>query len=254
VPALLEAYRIPYTFSDPLTLALTLDKALTKRIVRSFGLPTPDFALVSGEADIDTVSMSMPLFVKPVAEGTAKGITSASRITTPRELGDACRRLLRHFEQPVLVEEYLPGREFTVGIIGTGQSAEAVGTMEILPSAKADAHAYTYRNKEHSEDLIAYEMANDESALRAQEVALAAWRALGCRDAGRVDLREDGLGSVQFIEANPLAGLHPTHSDLPMLCAKTGIDFKELIRRIVASAVQRWQECRHEPIRECAAG
>ncbi|MBU2551487.1 MAG: D-alanine--D-alanine ligase, partial [Proteobacteria bacterium] len=124
VPAILEAYDIPCTFSDALVLALTLHKGLTKRVVRDLGLPTPDFVVVESMADIEAVDLPYPLFAKPVAEGTGKGVTPASRIEGPDQLGSACARLLAKFRQPVLVETFLPGREFTVGLLGTGEDAE----------------------------------------------------------------------------------------------------------------------------------
>ena len=129
VPALLELYNIPYSFSDPLVCAVTLDKAVAKRVVKSHGVRTPAFAVVESEADIARVKLTYPLFAKPIAEGTGKGITTHSRSNTPAELAELCRELLQRYRQPVLVEEYLPGREFTVGIVGTGPDAQVIGTM-----------------------------------------------------------------------------------------------------------------------------
>lgn len=236
VPALLDAYRIPYTFSDPVVLGVSLQKALTKRVVRDAGVPTPDFHVVETLRDIQEIKLRYPLFAKPIAEGTGKGITSKSRITSADELGRACEELLKTYRQPVLVEEYLPGREFTAGIIGTGPAAEVVGTMEVILLETADAHAYTYVNKEYCDDRVRYELATGSVAEECSTVALKAWRALGARDAGRVDLRMDAAGRVSFMEANPLAGLHPQHSDLPIICTMVGISFNELIRRIIDSA------------------
>lgn len=113
VPALLDAYQIPYTFSDALGQALTLHKGMTKHVVRDLGIPTPDFAVVACEEDIASVRLPYPLFAKPVAEGTGKGITAVSKIDHPVDLKTVCLRLMETFRQPVLVETYLPGREFT---------------------------------------------------------------------------------------------------------------------------------------------
>ena len=124
VPALLDAYGIPYTFSDPLTLAVTLHKGMAKQIVRDLGLPTPDFAVITREADLDGLSLPYPLFAKPVAEGTGKGVTARSRVHDPDTLRERVKNLLAAYSQPVLVETFLPGREFTVGIWGTGREAE----------------------------------------------------------------------------------------------------------------------------------
>jgi len=239
VPALLDAYRIPYTFSDPVVLAVALHKGLAKRVVRDAGVPTPDFAVVESVDDIKGVALRYPLFAKPIGEGTGKGITPASRIGTPAELRAVCGELLKTHGQPVLVEEYLPGREFTTGIVGTGPHAVAVGTMEVILLDAADAHAYTYLNKEHCEDRVRYELATGTDAEGCAKLALRAWRALGGRDAGRVDIRLDAKGNPSFIEVNPLAGLHPEHSDLPIICTMVGVTFQELIGRILTSARER---------------
>jgi len=239
VPAVLEAYQIAYTFSDPLLLALTLDKAMTKRVLRDLGVRTAPFCVVRCEADLERVNLPYPLFVKPLAEGTAKGIDGQSMVDNPRKLASAARRVLREFRQPALVETFLPGREFTVGITGTGEQAEAVATLEIVLLAHAEPHSYTYINKERCEELCQFPLAPPEWARPAEELALAAWRGLGCRDAGRVDLRADADGRLHVLELNPLPGLHPTHSDLPMLCTAVGISYLDLIGRIVASASTR---------------
>ncbi len=239
VPALLDAYEIPYTFSGPLILSLALDKGLTKRVVRSFGVPTPDFAVVSNSADIAAVDLPFPLFAKPIAEGTGKGIDARSKIDSKKQLATVCRKLLEKFSQPVLVETYLPGREFTVGIVGSGADAESIGVMEVMLNPEAEANAYSYINKEKYEKLVRYALAPEKEAKACREVALRVWRGLGCLDAGRVDVKMDGSGVVNFIEVNPLAGLNPTHSDLPILCRIQDIPFQELIGRIIASARKR---------------
>ena len=242
VPAILDLYQIPYTFSDPLVMALALHKGLTKAVVRAAGVPTPDFALVERIEDVDRVDLVPPLFAKPVAEGTGKGITAASKILDRQALGRLSAELLAKYRQPVLVETFLSGREFTVGIAGTGPRAEVLGSMEVVLLPGAEAEVYSYVNKEKCEELCRYLPTNperDEEARQAEAVALAAYRAVGCRDAGRVDLRSDGRGQPHFIEVNPLAGLHPQHSDLPILCTMKGISYISLIERILASACQR---------------
>jgi D-alanine-D-alanine ligase len=239
IPALLDAYGIPFTFSDALVLALTLHKGLTKHVVRDLGIPTADFAVVTHESDVERIRLPLPLFVKPVAEGTGKGITVTSMVRSRRELRPLCRKLLKCYNQPVIVETFLPGREFTVGIIGTGKGARAVAVLEIGLKAKAERGVYSYLNKEYCEELVDYFLAHDDEAMQAKEVALAAWRALGCQDAGRVDLRSDGRGQPHFLEVNPLAGLHPTHSDLPILCSLSGMSYRRLIRAIMNSALKR---------------
>ena len=239
VPALLDAYEIPYTFSGPLVLALSLDKALTKRVLRTMGVATPDFAVVTIPEDIAAVDLPFPLFAKPLAEGTGLGIDAKSKIDSPKQLAAVCRELLKKFEQPVLVETYLPGREFTVGIVGSGSAAEAVGVMEVFLRPEAEANAYSYVNKEKCEELVQYALAPEDAAGPCRDLALRAWRGLGCLDAGRIDVKIDRKGVVNFIEVNPLAGLHPEHSDLPIICTLVGIPYQTLLERIMASASAR---------------
>ncbi len=239
VPALLEAYGIPYTFADPLVMAATLDKAVAKRIVRDHGLATAPFAVVASAADVERVDLPLPLFAKPVAEGTGKGISPRSWIRDRRELVPCVAELIAAFRQPVLVESYLPGREFTVGIVGTGAEARVIGTMEILLLAAAEPGAYSYVNKEHYEDRVRYRLVDDEEARAATALALACYTALECADVGRVDLRSDAQGRPHFLEVNPLPGLNPRRSDLPILAGMVGMSYGALIGAILESAVGR---------------
>jgi D-alanine-D-alanine ligase len=266
VPALLDLYEIPYTFSDPLVMALTLHKGMTKRVIRDAGLPTPPFAEVMRLEELAGLALPYPLFAKPVAEGTGKGIDGSSVLRTPAELQARCESLLARFNQPVLVETFLPGREFTVGIVCTGARAEVVGTLEIVLLAGADVDAYTYANKENCEELVEYRhvTADDPQVRAAEATALAAWRLLGCRDGGRIDLRADACGEPQLLELNPLAGLHPQHSDLPMICTAIGMPYDLLMHRIVVSASERipaaphpWEvvgDARDGAAQQCLAG
>ncbi|MGV1100849.1 D-alanine--D-alanine ligase family protein [Thiovibrio sp. JS02] len=239
VPALLDAHRIPYVFSDPLVLALTLHKGMTKHVIRDHGIPTPAFAVVKTVADAEKVALPYPVFAKPVAEGTGKGVTPASKIVNPGQLRATCADLLATFRQPVLVETFLPGREFTVGIVGNGKDARSIGVMEVVLLANSEPDVYSYHNKEFCEELVEYRKVGDPEAKRAEETALASWHALGCQDGGRVDLRSDAGGIPNFIEVNPLAGLHPEHSDLCIIAGKFGISYQELLNGIVAAAIKR---------------
>lgn len=239
VPALLDAYQIPYTFSGPLVLALTLHKGLTKAVVRQAGVPTADFVVVSRPEALASVDLPFPLFVKPVAEGSGKGIGQWSRVHTREALEESCRFLLERFQQPVLVERWLSGREFTVGIIGTGAEARVLSIMEVHFGARAELNAYTQLNKDDYEARVTYQKVADEEALRAGAVALNAWRALECQDGGRVDVRSNGEQQPQFIEVNPLAGLRPVHSDLVILASHAGWTYEHLLAAIVDSALKR---------------
>jgi len=249
VPALLEAFEIAYTFADPLVAALTLHKGMAKRVLRDAGVPTAPFHVVAEEADLAAIELPFPLFVKPVAEGTAKGIDAGSRVDDRRALTARCRQVLAQYAQPALVEPFLPGREFTVGILGSGSDAQALGTLELRLLPGAEPHVYSYQNKERSEEFVELPLADAEASARVEPVALAAWRALGGRDAGRIDLRLDAAGRPMVLELNPLPGLHPTHSDLPILWTALGRPYPELIGAIVASAAARRPEGTAEPKR-----
>lgn len=238
IPALLDQYKIPYTFSDPCVLSAALQKATTKRLIRDAGIATPAFALVEAEADIAAINLPYPLFAKPVAEGTSKGVSTTSRIENAATLKQTCTALLQKFKQPVLVETYLSGREFTVGIVGTGIAAEVVGVMEVHLSAK-DNGVYAFETKAEYIGRVEYSLCDDALGKESAALALRAWQTLGCRDGGRVDIRADKNGIPHFIEVNPLAGLNPTDSDLPIMWRLQGKHYPDLIKRILDSALSR---------------
>jgi D-alanine-D-alanine ligase len=238
VPALLDAYKIPYVFSGPVTLGVSLNKAFAKQIVRESGVNTPAFHVVAQFSDIGSVQLEYPLFAKPISEGTGKGIDSASVIYSKEDLESVCINLLTRFNQPVLVEEYLPGREFTVGVLGNGENAHVPGAMEIV-FTKNEKPIYSFDNKENYEDIIEYVPVNGELLDECKHLALRAWNALNCLDGGRVDVKIDKHGKMSFIEVNPLAGLNPVTSDLPILCRLNGISYQQIIDEILKSAIKR---------------
>jgi D-alanine-D-alanine ligase len=161
-------------------------------------------------------------------------------VTSKAALVETCVELLEKYRQPVIVEEYLSGREFTVGVLGTGTQARALGTLEVVLLEGADAGVYSYRNKTQWENIVEYGLL-EPGPLRTEveEVALATWRCLGCRDAGRVDVRLDGGGRAQMLEVNPLAGLAPGYSDLPNMAEMAGMSYRALIGEIVRCASAR---------------
>lgn len=240
VPALCELFDQPYLFSDPLTLAASLDKAVAKRLVRDAGVLTPAFAVAEQSAAELADWDAFPAFVKPLAEGTGKGCEAASLVHNAQELQAAATRVIERYRQPALVERYLEGREFTVGLVGNGADARVLGVCEILLKADAEANVYSLHNKELCEDLVTYARADDAEARLAGSRALAAYQALQCRDAARIDFRSDSEGEPYFLEANPIAGLHPGHSDLPILAAQNGIAFVELIGMILDAGLARY--------------
>lgn len=238
VPAILDAFNIPYTFSGPMILALTLHKGMTKHIVRDLKIPTPDFVVVNRSSEVKKVALPLPLFVKPVAEGSSKGIYAQSKITERKDLMPACLMLMERFQQPVLVERFLPGREFTVGILGTGSGARSIGVIEVMTRKDGD-DIYSYENKENYQDFVDYRLAGNAISAEAESVALKAWRGLGCRDAGRVDVKADEYGRLNFLEVNPLAGLNPVRSDLCIIARKVVMPYEALIGEIMSSTIER---------------
>ena len=149
------------------------------------------------------------------------------------------------------MERYLHGREFTVGILGTDETARVIGVMEVKLLKNAEPAVYSFMNKEFYEDRIKYILLKEKNlADEASDISLKAYKALGCRDAGRVDLRANKGGKIYFLEMNPLAGLHPTHSDLPILCGKAGVTYRELISEIINSALERIRKA--ESTRTCS--
>ena len=251
VPALLDAYRIPYVFSGPLILAVTLDKAMTKVIMKDAGVATPEHTVVYSADEIRQIDLPLPLFAKPLAEGTGKGINPDSVITSYEQLDRICRNLLVQYQQPVLVEKYLSGREFTAGIVGTGDKAKCIGVMEIILKNNAEKGVYSYVNKEECEERIIYTLTDQEAVDACSALALKAWKAIRAEDAGRVDIRFDEHGKAHFLEVNPLAGIHPQHSDLPILAGLYGIPYLSLMKMIMDSAMEKISNRNH--VRNTAA-
>jgi D-alanine-D-alanine ligase len=236
VPAVLDQYKIPYVFSGPVIMGLSLNKHLAKVVVAASGVPVSPGVLVTEPNDLNNINLTYPLFVKPVSEGTGKGITEKSLVKNSSELKLMAEWILKEFRQPALVEEYLPGREFTVGIVGTGEEAIAIGGMEVIC---ADNLPYSVEVKENYQNYCKYAPLDVNIADECKTVALGAWKALVAVDAGRIDLKADRNGRICFIEANPLAGLNPVHSDLPILARMYGIEYQKLMEMIMDAATRR---------------
>ncbi len=236
VPALLDQYRIPCVFSNAEVLGICLNKQLARQVAASHGIPVAPGQVVRHPGETGMVNLSYPLFVKPLYEGTGKGIDATSRVASGEELVEAVERIINRHHQPALVEEFLPGREFTAGITGTGEDAVMIGAMEIVSQENG---VYSYRVKEHYRELARYLPVSPDILEDCSRIAIGAWKALGGADGGRIDLRYDRHGTLCFIEANPLAGLHPVHSDLPMLAERNGITYRQLLQQIMNSALRR---------------
>jgi D-alanine-D-alanine ligase len=240
VPAVCELLSVPYTHSDPLTLAVCQDKSVCKRIVSGAGVATPRWQVVEdAEAEL---ALEFPVLAKPLHEGSSIGIRSSSRSTNAVELRADLERLLGDYSQPVLVEEFCPGPELTVGITGDGHEAELLGVMEIAPrQGPIEEFVYSVEVKRESEaaDYLVPPRLAPELVAQAAAAALRAYRALGCRDVGRVDLRLGADGVPQFLELNALPGLKPAWSDIVLLAERTGTSYEQLLGRIVSCARER---------------
>jgi D-alanine-D-alanine ligase len=236
VPAILDQYKIPYVFSGPVIMGLSLNKHLAKLVAASAGVPVSPGCLITDFKDLDKCNLNYPLFVKPVSEGTGKGITENSLVRSSEELSKMVKWILSEFHQPALVEEYLPGREFTVGLVGYGDEAVVIGGMEVIC---ANNLPYSVEVKENYQNYCKYKPLDGDIIGECKDVALGAWRALDAVDAGRVDLKADRNGKICFIEANPLAGLNPIHSDLPILARMYGTEYQTLLEMIMESAIKR---------------
>jgi len=236
VPAILDQYKIPYVFSGPVIMGLSLNKHLAKLVVAASGVPVSPGYLITELKDLEKCNLKYPLFVKPVSEGTGKGITEKSLVNTSAELSKMVEWILLEFRQPALVEEYLPGREFTVGIVGYGDEAQAIGGMEVMTTNNLP---YSVEVKENYQNYCTYKPLDTDIIDECKTVALSAWKALDAVDAGRVDLKADRHGKICFIEANPLAGLNPIHSDLPILSRMYGVEYQTLLEMIMKAAIKR---------------
>lgn len=246
VPAMLELLDIPYTGSDPATLSIALDKALAKKIVRQAGIMTPNFQLMhTGKERLAKELSAFPLIVKPVAEGSSKGVISKSVCNSEAELREVVRELVGKYQQPALVEEYIAGREFTVGLLGE-RRPRVLPPMEIVFLDKAErTPIYSFQHKLDFSEHIRYDIpAKLEPALleKLKAAARASFMALGCRDVARIDFRMDDKGRIYFIECNPLPGLTPGWSDLVLIAQGSGMDYRALIGEIMAPAIRRYKE------------
>jgi len=245
VPAVCEMLGVPYTGSDPLTLALTLDKDLAKRVIASRGLATPRHLLIEKIAELpggDTPGgLAFPLIVKPAWEGSSKGVRLGSRVTSPGALREQVSFVLEGYGGPALIEEFCEGEEFTVGVIGNA-SPRVVGVMQIrhrtLPSSEFLYSLEVKRDWENQVEYLVPPPVAPALLAEVQALALGCYRALGCRDVSRVDLRLKG-GVPHFIEVNPLPGLSPTYGDLPILAGRMGWSHRELVLAIVEQALER---------------
>ncbi len=245
VPAILELLDIPYIGSDPATMSIALDKALCKKILTQAGIPNPKFFVMRTGNERIPKEMSFPLLVKPVAEGSSKGVMAKSAVEDENQLREVAGELIRQYKQSVLVEEFLVGREFTVGLLGDYRP-KVLPPMEIIfnnPEVKRPVYSFDHKQKESPEIRYQVPAQLDAKLLREiEKVARGAFNALGCRDVARVDIRLDNKGKPYFIECNPLPGLTPEWSDLCLIAKAAGMDYRTLIGEIMAPSIRRLRE------------
>jgi len=253
VPAICEFFGIPYSGSDPFTLTLCLDKAKTKETLAFHGIPTPRFAVVEdiGELQTRTADLELPLFVKPLHEGSSKGITDRNLCFDRDHLARQTLFLLENYQQPVLVEEYLPGKEFTCAVLGNGNRATVLPIVGMnfeslpegaLPIYSFDAKFVWDRPENPLEIFQCPARITKELQASIERVTLDAFRVLGCRDWARIDVRLDAAGNPNVLEVNPLPGILPDPADnscLPKAARAAGIGYDELIQSCLKYAAAR---------------
>jgi D-alanine-D-alanine ligase len=262
VPAICEFFGIPYSGSDPFTLSLCLHKAKTKDFLTAHGIPNAGYALVESEAELEQALLShalfarrpsplAPLFVKPVQEGSSKGITEKNFVRTRDELFSQTRFLLEAYAQPVLIEEFLPGAEFTCGVLGNGASARVLPLVGMnfrsLPAGAVPIYGFeakwVWDTPDDPIDIFECPARIDDALAAAiSDVVLRAYRVLGCRDWSRIDVRLDAAGVPNIVEVNPLPGILPNPEDnscLPKAARAAGMDYEELIQAALLAAAER---------------
>ncbi|MBU1147806.1 MAG: ATP-grasp domain-containing protein [Candidatus Omnitrophica bacterium] len=246
IPAILEKVSIPYSGSDPLTLGLTLDKIMSKKIFQFARIPSPSYSIVRKAEDIDIANNSLqyPMITKPAWEGSSKGIYNSSRVNDKNELERNIKLLLKKYpNQPVLVEEYIKGREITVGVLGNG-SPKVLGLMEIInKKSPGKDFFYSLEVKRDWEELVDYQSPpniQQDLDIKIRRLATLAFREFGCRDIARIDFRISEYNEPYLLEINPLPGLSPLYGDLVIMAKKQGMAYEELVIAILNSAFSRY--------------
>jgi D-alanine-D-alanine ligase len=276
VPAICEFYGIPYSGSDPFTLSLCLDKARTKETLSFHGVPTAPFALARSVRDLERIAREGlshdarrtthdALFIKPVHEGSSKGITEANLVRTSQDLVSVGTRLLEEYAQPVLIEAYLPGAEFTCGVLGNGRAARVLPIVAInfasLPEGATPIYGFEAKwiwdTPDRPLDIFECPARIPHSLQqRIEEVVLRAYDILGCRDWSRIDVRLDADGVPNIVEVNPLPGILPNpeeNSCLPKAARAAGLGYDQLIQACLAAAAARQGVALTVPVLEGAA-
>ncbi|RJQ38571.1 MAG: D-alanine--D-alanine ligase [Dehalococcoidia bacterium] len=247
VPAVLEMLGIPYSGSDPLCLAICLDKPLTKQLIAAARVKTPGWLSVRGYDDITRIATSdlvYPAIIKPACEGSSKGVKLGSVVAGAVEAAAVAGKLLHQYRQPVLVEEFIRGTEVTIGIVGN-DPPEVVGMMAVVPKQNEPDFVYSLEVKRNYLELVDYQCPADlapEVLKRLEASAIAVFKTLGCRDFARIDYRVSAGGTPYFLEINPLPGLGD-YSDLVIMAEMTGLGHRGLVARVLGAAFGRYPQC-----------
>ena len=248
VPSVLEMLDIPYSGADPQCLTVCLDKHLTKKLVSWEGVPTPKWSVIDRDnvKSVNWAALPSPAFVKPVWEGSSKGIRLNSLVRDPEQMQTIVTQLLKQYCQPVLVEEFISGEEVTVGVVGNSPP-KMVGIMRVVPHQKNAEFVYSLEVKRDYLNLVDYECPAKLNKTILKDIgkyALKAFQILECRDFSRMDFRISADGTPYFLEINPLAGLNPRSSDLIIMAKLLGLAYNDLIGSILEAALKRYPECR----------
>jgi D-alanine-D-alanine ligase len=252
IPAILEMLQLPFSGSDALTLGICLDKSRAKEILTYHKIPNAKFLVANQMEDLSNTKFDFPLIVKPISEGSSKGIFSSSFVKNTKELEDEVTRILFTYNQPALIEEFLSGREFTVAVIGNGNEAEVLPIIEIryedFPQDVVPLYSYEAKwildTKENNFDVFECP-AKLDSKLEAKikETVLRTYNVLRCKDWSRIDVRLDKNGVPNIIEINPLPGIMPDpneNSSFPKAARAAGMDYNQMIQRVLYSAAKRF--------------
>lgn len=246
IPSILNLYSVPFTGSDETTLCIALDKGIAKRIVGSHKIKTPVFFVWKGAlADIPR-NLHYPVIIKPNAEGSSKGVLGNMLARNRKELKTLLLEKWGRYHQPLLVEEYIQGREFTVGIIGNREEKHVFMPMEILIASEGNpdgSKIYSFHVKTNYEKYVKYQCPaclDPKTEKRMMQIAGDIYEVLECRDCARIDFMLSEENQIYFIEINPLPGLAPGYSDYPMLAEYNGLEYDELIRSVLNSGLKRY--------------
>jgi len=243
IPAILNFFKIPFVGSDETTLCIALDKALAKRLLSSYKIKTPRYQVVYDRNDKLDRRLRFPLIIKPNAEGSSKGISDMSVVDDMDQLRKMMDRNFSLYNEPLLIEEYIEGREFTVGIVGNGEDMTVFAPMEIVYKNKSSRNIYSFNVKKNYKEYVEYvcpPQIKPEISKKIMDCSAKIYKLLGCRDFSRIDFRLSDADELFFIEINPLPGLAPGYSDFPMLAEFCGVDYNAIIRRILESALKRY--------------